>query len=153
MGTEGTRSLCTTIWNRRTSENMEAPRQRRQFAHLLRATRGRWMEQETRSIPIVIILKAPIKYRDLARLILDIVTWPNSTNQQFPKASQVKKVAKYMKNIQFCDPASDKVLTQERSLSIRKFTNRPKVTKVWSNFLADAVIMTCFGQVILIWSI
>ena len=68
--------------------------------------------------------KAPIKYRDLARLISDIVTWPNSTNQQFPKASQVKKVADYIENIQFCDPASDKVITQERSLSIRKFTNR-----------------------------
>ena len=47
----------------------------------------------------------------------------------FSKAPQVKKVANYMKTIQICDPASDKTITQERSLSIRKFTNRPKVTK------------------------
>ena len=38
-----------------------------------------------------IILKSPIKYRDLARLISDIVTWPKS-----------------------------KVFTQERSLSIKE---------------------------------
>ena len=45
------------------------------------------------------------------------------------KAPQVKKVANYMETIQICDPASDKTITQERSLSIRKSTNRPKVTK------------------------
>jgi hypothetical protein len=45
------------------------------------------------------------------------------------KAPQVKKVANYMEIIQICDPASDKTITQERSLSIRKSTNRPKVTK------------------------
>ena len=47
----------------------------------------------------------------------------------FSKAPQVKKVANYMKIIQICDPASDKTITQERSLSTRKLTNRPKVTK------------------------
>ena len=50
-------------------------------------------------------------------------------DNNFSKAPQVKKVANYMKIIQICDPASDKTITQERSLSIRKSTNRPKVTK------------------------
>ena len=79
--------------------------------------------------------------------------WIFSEGQQFSKASQVKKVANYINNVQSCDPASDKVLTQERSLSIRKFTNRFKVTKGGGNFLANAVIMTCFEQVRLIWNL
>ena len=43
-----------------------------------------------------------------------------------------------METIQICDPASDKTITQERSLSIRKSTNRPKVTKGWYNSIAIA---------------
>ena len=78
------------------------------------------------------------------------ILWTFSEGQQLSKASQVKKVANYINNVQSCDPASDKVLTQERFLSIRKFTNRFKVTKGGGNFLANAVIMTCFEQVRLI---
>ena len=57
------------------------------------------------------------------------ILWTFSERQQISKASRVKKVANYINNVQSCDPASDKVLTQERFLSTRKFTNRFTVTK------------------------
>ena len=37
-------------------------------------------------------------------------------------------------------------VAQERSLSTRKITNRFTVTKERNNSIADAIIMTCFGQ-------
>ena len=73
-----------------------------------------------------------------------------SEGQQISKASRVKKVASYIHSVQSCDPAPDKVLTQERFLPSRKSTNRFKVTKGGGNYLANAKIMTCFEQVRLI---
>ena len=53
-----------------------------------------------------------------------------SEGHQFPKASRVKKVANLIKYTKFCVPASDKVLTQERSLSTESLPIGPKVSKV-----------------------
>ena len=57
-------------------------------------------------------------------------------NPQSIPGEKGSRSSKYI--IMIYDPASDKVLTQERTLSTmyRRFTNRPKITKVLSNFSA-----------------
>ena len=70
------------------------------------------------------------------------------TNNKDPEEEQSKNVlgekgSRSCKYIMIYDPASNEYETQARSLSTinRKFTNRPKVTKVESNIHAAAVIM------------